>query len=265
MSPSIADIDLELLSDRGREALELIARPLSDGVPIEEIADSLGVDPREAQNRLDHLAAEWTNLAGGADVPRLSALEYEALKASLAEHGLLVPILVDARNKIIDGHNRMRACRELGIEPRIEVLEWIKTDNDAKRLGMVVNIARRQLPTSARRAVGLAELMADPAQSDRSIAVRVGLSPTTVGELRRELEKSAGLTKMPRRKGRDGRTITPAPRRATVQSGQSDQFEHEHDQPIGKGQELPQEPVVEYFATVLTCPHCGQAFDPREG
>lgn len=41
--------------------------------------------------------------------------------ASVKEQGQLVPILVSPDRMILDGCARARACRELGIEPRIEV------------------------------------------------------------------------------------------------------------------------------------------------
>ena len=54
-----------------------------------------------------HPAADIFPLLGGAD--------FEALKANIAEHGQLDPIWT-FQNQILDGRNRYRACRELGIE-----------------------------------------------------------------------------------------------------------------------------------------------------
>ena len=57
----------------------------------------------------------------GKLLPPLSREEYEALKASIRERGLLLPIVVNRDGVILDGHHRYRACLELGVEPKIEV------------------------------------------------------------------------------------------------------------------------------------------------
>lgn len=43
----------------------------------------------------------------------INAEQYEAIKASISENGVETPIIIDADNKIIDGHHRVRAVREL--------------------------------------------------------------------------------------------------------------------------------------------------------
>jgi len=54
-------------------------------------------------------------------LPPLSREEYETLKTSIRERGLLFPIIVNRDGVILDGHHRYRACLELGVEPKIEV------------------------------------------------------------------------------------------------------------------------------------------------
>jgi len=48
-------------------------------------------------------------------LPELPPEQFEALKADIAERGVVVPMVVDEFGAILDGHNRARACRELGI------------------------------------------------------------------------------------------------------------------------------------------------------
>ena len=43
-------------------------------------------------------------------LPALSNEEYEALKSSIAAHGVEAPIHVDQKKRIIDGKHRRRAC-----------------------------------------------------------------------------------------------------------------------------------------------------------
>jgi len=54
-------------------------------------------------------------------LPELSKDEYRALKSSIEQRGLQNPIILDQDHVVIDGHNRLKACEELGIEPRFEV------------------------------------------------------------------------------------------------------------------------------------------------
>ena len=42
--------------------------------------------------------------------------DIKALAASIAERGLLHPIVVNEKNKLIDGMRRLKACRSLGWE-----------------------------------------------------------------------------------------------------------------------------------------------------
>jgi len=43
--------------------------------------------------------------------------EYQRLKDDIAKHGLIQPIVLH-EGKVLDGRNRYRACRELGVQPR---------------------------------------------------------------------------------------------------------------------------------------------------
>ena len=49
-------------------------------------------------------------------LPPLPHAEYRALRDSVAELGVQVPLLVTSAGKIIDGHERHRACLELGLD-----------------------------------------------------------------------------------------------------------------------------------------------------
>src|SRR3954462_2860427 len=47
--------------------------------------------------------------------PAMSELEFTALRADVAEHGVLEPLPVTKDGLLIDGHHRLRAALELGI------------------------------------------------------------------------------------------------------------------------------------------------------
>jgi hypothetical protein len=46
-------------------------------------------------------------------MPDMSPAEFEALKADIAERGVVVPIDIDDAGEILDGHHRYRAWAEL--------------------------------------------------------------------------------------------------------------------------------------------------------
>lgn len=139
-------------------------------------------------------------------MPDLEPNEYRGLKADIAERGVLVPVVLDEQGAVIDGHHRVRACRELGItDYPTKVEEGL--DEVAKRsLARTLNAARRHLSPYQRRALILDELLDEPARSNRVIAHRLGVSPTTVGTVRRQVEATGQLSKLDSSVGADGKS-----------------------------------------------------------
>lgn len=87
--------------------------------------------------------------------PLMDGEEYEAFKADIQEHGLREPIWLHPDGRILDGRNRYRACRELGLEPQFRT--W---DGEGSLIAFVLslNIHRRHLSSSQRAAVAVAVL-----------------------------------------------------------------------------------------------------------
>jgi ParB-like chromosome segregation protein Spo0J len=83
--------------------------------------------------------SEYSNL-----VYPLSKSEYEQLKDSIKKDGLILPILINSKDEILDGHNRFRICRELNIPLRYEIKSFDKSC-DEKRFVIDVNLKRRHL------------------------------------------------------------------------------------------------------------------------
>lgn len=46
-------------------------------------------------------------------MPPPSRLEYEALKADIAKHGVKEPVDIDEEGNVLDGHTRVQICGEL--------------------------------------------------------------------------------------------------------------------------------------------------------
>jgi hypothetical protein len=85
-------------------------------------------------------------------LPMMRAQEFEALRRDMADVGQQEPILL-FEGKILDGRNRYRACRDLGIEPKTE--EFAGNREDALKYVVSANLQRRQLRASQRAVVGL--------------------------------------------------------------------------------------------------------------
>jgi len=124
-------------------------------------------------------------------MPELGDDEYEALKRSIAEHGLEYPILVDRNKTVIDGHHRLKACRELGIEPEVIVID---TEHDPER-AYRPNLARRDFSSGAKRRAVKQYLLEhyDGERSEREIASDLGVSQYTVNQAISELRDDGKL------------------------------------------------------------------------
>jgi ParB-like chromosome segregation protein Spo0J len=82
---------------------------------------------------------EYANL-----VRKLSESEYKELKESISKRGLHIPIVVNQKGEILDGHNRFKICQELGIEPAFVIKEF--DDPEEEKIFVIeANIQRRQL------------------------------------------------------------------------------------------------------------------------
>lgn len=135
----------------------------------------------------------------------LSEDEYEALKASIAEKGLLVPITRDQNGVVLDGHHREQACRELGIEPRYEV-QYCADDSERKVRALVMNLVRRHL-TREQKAKAVAELRALGYTFER-IATETGISETTAKRLVTNSDEKVQMDELDTRSDSPPQTVT---------------------------------------------------------
>lgn len=94
---------------------------------------------------------DWRHLEAHpyADIfPRLEGDALRALIDDITQHGLREPITL-YRGQVLDGRNRLAACREAGVVPTFrEALA--ETDADALREALSLNLHRRHLTTSQR-------------------------------------------------------------------------------------------------------------------
>lgn len=138
-------------------------------------------------------------------LPSLTEEEYAALQDSIAESGIKQPLVVTWPEKVIlDGHHRWRAARDLGLHDVPVMTEEFASEDAQLRLGVILNVARRQLSREQKREAIAALLKDDPKQSNRSVAKTVGASPTTVGAIREEMEGAGEVSKVDTIVGSDG-------------------------------------------------------------
>lgn len=149
--------------------------------------------------------------------PNLAADEYDALKADIAERGVLVPVEYDEDGSILDGHHRVRACRELGIKDWPTVTRGGMDDEAKAEHVLTLNLSRRHLSRDQRREL-VRKLRTDRGWSLRRIAERLGIS---VGQAHSDARQVFSSEQQPNRvEGADGKSYAatkpkPAPSEPT--------------------------------------------------
>ena len=136
-------------------------------------------------------------------IPAMTEDEFAALVQDVRLHGVREP-LVTFEGAILDGRNRAKACDLLGKD--FPTREFTGTAEEARALVFSLNLHRRHLTADQKRALIEAELKRDPAQSDRQIATKAKVSPTTVGKARAQAEATGDVSTMDTRKDTKGRS-----------------------------------------------------------
>lgn len=120
------------------------------------------------------------------NMPPLSPEEYTALEQSIIHNGIQVPILLDERGTVIDGHHRQKIAQHLGIKCPSRTVSG-KTETEKRTLALSLNLDRRHLTREQRRTLAVESLKADPELSNRQHAERVGVDHKTIQAVRAPL------------------------------------------------------------------------------
>jgi ParB-like chromosome segregation protein Spo0J len=91
-------------------------------------------------------------------LPHLTIEEYTSLQFSLKSRGLQFPIVIDQDGVLLDGHHRLKACKELGIEPNFQVHDFIDKE-DRLRFILETNLGRRMLRSDFARVLAAQPLL----------------------------------------------------------------------------------------------------------
>ena len=142
--------------------------------------------------------------------PDLPPEEFETLKRDIAERGVQVAIEITPEGEILDGHQRQRACRELGIRnyPR-RIVSGL--DDEGKRHHAIrANCLRRQLTRQQKRELIEAELRRNARQSNNMLAEIFGVDDKTIAAYRRELEFTSEIPTLKSFVGKNGEVYRPS-------------------------------------------------------
>lgn len=126
-------------------------------------------------------------------MPDLTPMEYEGLKASISEVGVLVPVELDEDGNILDGHHRVRAWTELRAEG-VDIAKYATlvrrgmTEEQKRNHARVLNVNRRHLNKEQRDSV-MRDMRADGA-TYKEIAQAVGVSTDTAHRVASDVELS---------------------------------------------------------------------------
>lgn len=112
-------------------------------------------------------------------LPPLSPYEYDSLRGSLKEHGQSKPIVV-FNDSILDGNHRYKLCKELDIDPMMEL--WDGTDAEALAFVMSELEGRMVTPVQKRDIIAKVRGM-HPEMTTREIADVTGASQSMVARV----------------------------------------------------------------------------------
>lgn len=135
-------------------------------------------------------------------MPELSDEEYAAVKSSIKENGFRdtepVEVVPDGDDYLIlDGHHRVKACRELDIETVPAVIREGLSESERKSRAWERNMQRRHLDDAEKK--GLIEdrieglMDQDGYKTDEELAEELAVSRSWVNEVRRQMANAGKI------------------------------------------------------------------------
>jgi ParB-like chromosome segregation protein Spo0J len=99
--------------------------------------------------------------------------------------------LVDEFGAILDGHNRVRACRELGINDYPVEMRSGLSEEEKRVFARKLNVLRRHVSRDQVRDIITEQLKETPAWANNRIAGALGVDDHTVATVRAHLEATS--------------------------------------------------------------------------
>ena len=138
-------------------------------------------------------------------MPNMPPEQFEALKADIAERGVLVPIDVDEQGHILDGHHRYRACVELDLTDFPTIVRPGLSEEERRIFARKNNMLRRHLNRKQVRELIGEQLKDTPSWANNRIAQVLGVDSKTVQAVRHALERTSEIPKFDKLVGADGK------------------------------------------------------------
>jgi len=133
-------------------------------------------------------------------MPPLSDEEYGALKADIEENGVEDPIVHDEDLVVIDGHHRVRACRELGVDMDTVPTKAVVglSDDEKREKAYKLNLQRRHLEDGQKQDIVEQYLVNDwdgdnTGEWQEELANQLGVGNGTVKRAHRDLRDAGKL------------------------------------------------------------------------
>jgi ParB-like nuclease family protein len=129
-------------------------------------------------------------------VPEISPEEYEALRQSVKENGLYLPIIVNQNGVLLDGHHRYKEYQELGITASHMVKEFAD-ELDDKLFVIDCNLTRRQLNNFQRTELALKSksILEAIAKRNESLGGKGDRNLTPLGRVDEKMGEKAGVSR----------------------------------------------------------------------
>jgi len=138
-------------------------------------------------------------------LPPMPPEQFAALKADIAERGVLVPIDVDEEGHILDGHHRYRACVDLKITDFSTIVRPGMSEEDRRMFARKSNMLRRHLTREQVRQLIAEQLKDTPNWANSRIAQALGVDDKTVATVRSQMEATSEIPKLDKLIGADGK------------------------------------------------------------
>jgi ParB-like chromosome segregation protein Spo0J len=120
-------------------------------------------------------------------LPPLPAPEYAQLRDSIRDRGVLQPLLITSDHVLIDGHERWKAIRELGLAKYPLRIIGNLDEAERKELAIRLNVERRHLSRAERQRLLEMILREAPARSTREVADMLKVGKSTVSRTRQQV------------------------------------------------------------------------------
>ncbi len=138
-------------------------------------------------------------------MPSMPPEQFAALKADIAERGVLVPLDVEEEGHILDGHHRYRACVELGITDFPTIVRPGLSEEERRIFARKSNMLRRHLNRKQVRELIAEQLKDTPDWANNRIGQVLGADSKTVQAVRHALELTSEIPKFDKLIGADGK------------------------------------------------------------